>query len=160
MTNWPDLTPIHNAGTKIIHYHGESDFSIPTASSVRYWNSVREVMNPGTSYNDSVTAIDDFYKLFLVPGGSHCAVNPYEPNHPWPQTNLAVLIDWVENGVAPETLNATVLQGEHVGENQQICAFPLRPLWTGNGTSMECVYDQPSIDSWNYELDSFLLPVY
>ncbi|CAN8096113.1 unnamed protein product [Discula destructiva] len=160
MTNWPDLSPVKNAGTKIIHFHGESDYSIPTDSSVRYWNSVRSVLNPGATYNESVEATNEFYRLFLVPGGSHCAPNAYEPNGPWPQTNLAVLIDWVENGNAPETLNATVLQGANIGQNQQICAYPLRPLWANNGTTMECVYDQQSIDSFNYDLDSFFLPVY
>lgn len=160
MTNWPDLSPIKNAGGKIIHFHGESDPSIPSGSSVRYWNSVRSVLNPGATYNESVEAMNDFYKLFLVPGGSHCGGNANQPNGPWPQTNLAVLIDWVENGIAPETLNATVLQGANLGQKQQICAFPLRPLWANNGTTMECVYDQASIDSWDYDLDSFMLPVY
>ncbi|KAJ4389038.1 hypothetical protein N0V93_006500 [Gnomoniopsis smithogilvyi] len=159
MTNWPDLSPIQNAGTKIIHFHGESDYSIPTASSVYYWNSVRTILNPGATYNESVEAIDDFYRLFLVPGGSHCAPNAYEPNGPWPQTNLPILIDWVENGIAPETLNGTVLQGANIGQNQQICRYPLRPIWTNNST-MECVYDQESIDSWDYDLDAFKLPVY
>jgi hypothetical protein len=35
MTNWSDLTPFKKAGGKVIHYHGESDYSSPTASSVR-----------------------------------------------------------------------------------------------------------------------------
>lgn len=160
MVNWPDLSPYKDAGAKIIHVHGESDYSIPTASSVRYWDSVREVLNPGLSYNDSVEATNEFYKLFLVPGGSHCDVNTYEPNGPWPQDTLAQLIDWVENGVEPVTLNATVLQGANLGQNQQLCAYPLRPLWSNNGTTMDCVYDQASIDSWTFDLDSFLLPVY
>lgn len=160
MTNWPDLTPFQNAGGKVIHFHGESDYSIPTASSVRYWDSVRQVLYPGLSYNESVEALGEFYKLYLVPGGSHCAANAYEPNGPWPQTNLAVLIDWVENDNEPDTLNATVLQGEYLGENRQICAFPLRPRYASNSTTPECVYDQESLDTWIYDLDSFKLPVY
>ncbi|CZR55644.1 related to tannase precursor [Phialocephala subalpina] len=160
MTNWPDLSPFKKAGGKVIHFHGESDYSIPTASSVRYWESVREIMNPGLSYNESVAAQNEFYRLFLVPGGSHCAINDYEPNGPWPQTNLAVLIDWVEKDVVPVTLNATVLQGEFEGQNQQLCGWPLRPYWTQNGTMMDCVYDQTSIDSWMYDLDAFYMPVY
>lgn len=160
MTNWPDISPLKNSGAKILHYHGESDFSIPTASSVRYYESVRSILNPGATYNESIEAMNDFYKLFLVPGGAHCNYNPYEPNGPWPQTNLAVLIDWVENGKEPLTLNATVLQGENLGQSQQICAWPLRPLWANNGTSLECVYDQSSIDSWQYDLDAFAMPVY
>jgi tannase len=160
MTNWPDLSQFKAAGGKVIHFHGESDYSIPTASSVRYWESVRKIMNPHTPYNASVAAQQEFYRLFLVPGGSHCAVNAYEPNGPWPQTNLAVLIEWVEKGVVPVTLNATVLQGDYEGQNQQLCAWPLRPYWVDNGTIMDCVYDQKSIDSWMYDLDAFNMPVY
>jgi tannase len=160
MTNWPDLTPFKEAGGKVIHFHGESDFSIPTASSVRYWESVNKIMNPGLSYNESVAATQEFYRLFLVPGGSHCAPNAAESNGPWPQTALANLIDWVEKDVPPVTLNGTILLGQNKGQNQQICGWPLRPLFTGNGSNLECVYDQGSIDSWIYELDAFDMPVY
>lgn len=160
MTNWPDLTPFQKAGGKVIHFHGESDYSIPTASSVHYWESVRQIMYPGQSYNASTDALNEWYRLFLVPGGSHCAANAAEPNGPWPQTNLAVLINWVEQGVEPMTLNGTVLQGANKGQNQQICSWPLRPYWAENGTVMECQYDQQSIDSWHYDLNAFPMPVY
>lgn len=159
-TTWPDLTKFQASGGKILHYHGESDFSIPTASSVRYFESVRQIMYPGTSFNDTEDTLGDWYRLYLVPGASHCSTNINEPNAPFPQTNLAVLIDWVEKGMKPTTLNSTVLLGEHAGENQQICAWPLRPLWTNNGTSMECVYNQESLDTWIYDLDAFKMPVY
>jgi len=158
-TTWPDLTPFHEAGGKILHYHGESDFSIPTASSVHYRESVRKVMYPHLSYNASNNALNDWYRLYLIPGAGHCDVNPYQPNGPFPQTNLAVLIDWVEKGKKPETLNSTVLQGEHLGENRQVCAWPLRPRWRGGG-EMECEYDQRSVDQWQVELDAFKMPVY
>jgi tannase len=52
-TTWPNLTPFQAAGGKVIHYHGESDNSIPTASSVRYHQSVRQIMYPSLSYNES-----------------------------------------------------------------------------------------------------------
>lgn len=157
-TTWPDLTPFHSAGGKVLHFHGESDNSIPTASSVCYYESVRSVMYPNLSYNASVAALNDWYRLFLVPGAAHCSANANQPNGPFPQTNLAVLIDWVEKGVEPKTLNATVLAGENQGANEQICGWPLRPLWR-NGT-MECMYDQRSINSWLYDLDAIKLPVY
>lgn len=159
-TNWPDLTPFNNGGGKVIHYHGESDYSIPTASSVHYFESVRQIMYPGLSYNQSTQLLQDWYRLYLVPGGSHCAPNTAQPNGPWPQTNLAVMIDWVEKDVVPTTLNATVLAGDNIGSNQQICAYPLRPLWSGNGTSMSCVYDQASINTWQYTFPAFKLPLY
>ncbi|KAL4975513.1 tannase and feruloyl esterase [Aspergillus desertorum] len=159
-TTWPDLTPFHKAGGKVIHYHGDADYSIPTASSIRYWESVRHIMYPNMSYRDGADALNQWYRLYTVPGAGHCSPNSAMPNGPWPQTNLAVLIDWVENGVQPVTLNATVLQGENKGENQQLCAWPLRPLWRNGGETMECVYDQKSIDSWHYDLEGVPVPVY
>ncbi|TEY63540.1 hypothetical protein BOTCAL_0154g00080 [Botryotinia calthae] len=36
-TTLPDLTPFQSSGGKLLHYHGESDPSIPTAPSVHYW---------------------------------------------------------------------------------------------------------------------------
>lgn len=159
-TTWPDLTAFQEAGGKVLHLHGESDSSIPPASSVRYHESVRSIMYPDLSFNDSSAALADWYRFFLVPGAEHCAANSLQPNGPWPQTTLQTLIDWVEKDIAPDTLNGTVLQGEHAGESQQICAWPLRPYWTENGTKLECQYDQDSIDSWIYDLNAFNLPVY
>ncbi|KUL88943.1 hypothetical protein ZTR_03460 [Talaromyces verruculosus] len=158
-TNWPDLTPFQQAGGKVIHYHGESDNSIPTASSVRYWESVRSIMYPDLSYLEGADALNDWYRLFLVPGAAHCSPDPNQSNGAFPQTNLQVLINWVEKGVTPTTLNATVLQGSNKGKNEQICAWPLRPLWAKNGT-MSCVYDQTSLKTWHYDFDAVPMPVY
>ena len=158
-TTNPDLTAFHAAGGKLLHFHGESDNSIPTASSVRYHESVREIMYPGLSYNASNAALNEWYRLYLVPGAAHCSPNTYQPNGPFPQTNMAVMIEWVEKNIAPTTLNATVLLGTQKGKNEQICAWPLRPLWSGKG-AMSCVYDEASIASWQYDLDAFKLPIY
>lgn len=79
------------------------------------------------------------------------------PNGPFPQTNLQVLINGVEKDVKPTTLDATVLQGEYVDKNRQICAWPLRPTWKGK--KMECVYDKTSVDTWHYDF-KVPLPVY
>ncbi|KAF4553159.1 Tannase and feruloyl esterase-like protein 4 [Elsinoe fawcettii] len=157
-TTWPDLTTFRDNGGKVLTYHGESDDSIPAGSSVHYHESVRGIMYPDQNFNESSEALGDWYRLFLVPGAAHCSPNSRQPNGPFPQTNLAVLIDWVENGVVPTTLNATVLQGEQKGENRQICAWPLRPLWTDG--EMKCVYDQASIDTWMYDFAAYKLPLY
>ena len=159
-TTWPDLSTYHNAGGKVLHIHGESDYSIPTASSVRYWESVRSVMYSNLTYEDSVAELQDWYRLYLIPGAGHCSPSTQQPNGPFPQTTLQVLIDWVENDVVPTTLPATVLQGDEEGDEWEICTWPLRPLWTGNGTVFECVTDQASIDTWIYDLDAFDMPVY
>ncbi|KAI0426590.1 tannase and feruloyl esterase [Xylaria sp. FL1042] len=152
-TTWPDLSGVQAAGSKILHLHGEADSSIPAASSVRYWDSVRQIMFGGQSFDDGAAALDDFYRLYVVPGAEHCGANAAQPNGAWPSTTLQTVIDWVEGGVAPATLNST-------GSNASICRWPLRPLWSGNGTRFDCVSDQKSTDSWLYTLDAFYFPVY
>lgn len=159
-TTWPDLTRFASSGGKILAVHGESDASIPAASSVRYWDSVRGVMYPELSYNASTAKLQEFYRFFLVPGAAHCSPNAAQPNGAWPQTVMAQLVDWVEKGVAPELLDATVLLGGEKGQKREICLWPLRPVYRGDSGALECVYDQESIDSWHYELDAFKMPVY
>ncbi|RAK80753.1 tannase and feruloyl esterase [Aspergillus fijiensis CBS 313.89] len=151
---------LQQAGGKVLHFHGEHDPSVPTASSVHYYEAVRKIMFPNETLNTSAAALGEFYRLYLVPGMAHCGTNSEQPNGPFPQTNLAVMIDWVENGVVPVTLNSTVLQGYNEGEHQQICAWPLRPLWSNNGTTMNCVFDQASYDTWIYDFDAYKLPLY
>jgi tannase len=158
-TTLPDLTPFQSHGGKIIHFHGEQDDSVPTGSSVHYYESVRQIMYPNATYNASTAKLNDWYRLFLVPGAGHCGANSLQPNGPFPQMNLAVMIDWVENDVVPTTLNATVLQGDYVGRNEQICAWPLRPYWADNET-ITCQYDQASIDTWMYDFDAYKMPLY
>ena len=158
-TTLPVLTPFQSHGGKVLTYHGESDDSIPAASSVHFYESVRRIMYPDLDFNKSSEALGDWYRLFLVPGAAHCSSNSLQPNGPFPQTNLQVLINWVEKGVVPVTLNATHLAGDYKGQNARICAWPLRPIWKGN-TTMQCEYDQASIDTWMYGFDAFKLPLY
>ncbi|RBR13481.1 uncharacterized protein FIESC28_08181 [Fusarium coffeatum] len=57
-TTHPDLTTFKEAGGKLLHYHCESDPSIPAGSSVHYWQSVRSIMYPKLS---------DKNQFYLVP---------------------------------------------------------------------------------------------
>ncbi|KAJ5712374.1 hypothetical protein N7493_008842 [Penicillium malachiteum] len=130
-TTWPDLSVWHDAG--------------------------RKIMYPNLSYNQSIAELDDWYRLFLIPGGAHCGANSLQPIAPWPETTFSTLIDWVENGIEPKTLNGNI---QSTGKQQQICGWPLRPLFTNNGTDAECVHDQKSIGTWKYDLDAFKMPTF
>lgn len=160
-TVWPDLTDFQSHGGKVIHYHGESDFSVPTDSSVIYQESVRRTMYPNMTYNASYAAMDDWYRLFLIPGAGHCSPSDTQPNGPWPQDTLGALIQWVEKGITPQTLNGTVLQGANLGQTEQICSFPLRPSWSSNSSDVQCVYpDEDALGTWYPYLNSIPFPVY
>ena len=158
-TNWPDLEVFHNSGGKVIHFHGESDPSVPSDSSVIYHDAVRQIMYPNKTFDESYDSLHDWYRLFLIPGAAHCSINPEQPNGPFPHNVLESVIDWVENGINPTELNATVSGGTSSEADQKICSFPLRPLWKNNHT-MECVHDKKSIDTWLPKLDSIPIPVY
>ncbi|KAL4877111.1 Tannase/feruloyl esterase [Aspergillus karnatakaensis] len=158
-TTLPDLTPFQKAGGKLLHYHGESDNSIPAASSVHYWQSVRKIMYPSLSFNESLEEMADWYQFYLIPGAAHCGANSLQPG-PYPQDNMATMIDWVENGQQPGRLNATVSSGDYEGEVQRLCRWPERPLWRNEESEFECVRDQESFESWTYEFPAFKVPVY
>lgn len=134
---------------------------------------MRQTMYGNLSLLDGAAAMGEWYRLFLVPGAGHCAANPAQANGkiilssttnileapslnsskgPFPQTNLQVMIDWVEQDVLPVTLNATHLAGNNTGANAQLCAWPYRPLWAANGTE-ECVFDEASYKTWIYDLN-------
>lgn len=155
----PDITPFQSSGGKLLHFHGESDPSIPAASSIHYWQSARSIMYGNLSPDESISALQDWYQLYLIPGAAHCGTNSLQPG-PYPQNNMDIMIDWVENGVQPTRLNATVSSGTYEGETQMLCQWPTRPLWHGNSSTFDCVNDQKSIDSWTYTFPAFKLPVY
>ncbi|KAL2798163.1 Tannase/feruloyl esterase [Aspergillus keveii] len=158
-TTLPDLTPFQASGGKLLHYHGESDPSIPAASSVHYWQAVRSIMYPDLSAAKSLEALSDWYQFYLVPGAAHCGTNSLQPG-PYPQNNMEIMIDWVENGVKPSRLNATVSSGDYEGETQMLCQWPKRPLWKKGSDDFECVNHEKSIESWTYEFPAFKVPVY
>ncbi|KAI1396612.1 feruloyl esterase-like protein B precursor [Hypoxylon fuscum] len=152
-TTWPDLDPFKSAGGKVIHVHGEADSSIPAGSSVHYYESVRNTMYGDLGYGESIAAMDEFYRLYLVPGGSHCGSNQDQPAGGWPATTLQTVIEWAEKGIAPSAL-------DNAGDIDTLCKWPLRPLWSGNGTAFDCVSDDASTESWIYTFDAFKYPVY
>jgi tannase len=59
-TDWPDLSAVRDNGGKILHYHGESDNSIPAGSSVLYHDAVRQAMYPDRGVDDGYAQLSDF----------------------------------------------------------------------------------------------------
>lgn len=117
-----DLTSFYENGGRLMHYHGEAGTSIPPASSIHYHESVREVMYPNMTFEAGNEALNEWYRFYLVPGAAHCATNDQQPNTPFPKNSFAALINWVENGVVPTTLNGTVPAGSpYAGESGEIC---------------------------------------
>ncbi|KAJ5758775.1 hypothetical protein N7520_005931 [Penicillium odoratum] len=87
-----DLTEFKNAKGKMITWHGMKDQLIFFNGTVDYYSRVLE--------NDP--KVHDYYRLFLAPGAEHCTAGIGW----YPGDSFQALVDWVENGIAPDTLRA------------------------------------------------------
>ncbi|KAI8980133.1 feruloyl esterase-like protein [Trametes punicea] len=136
----PNLTafagPPHNG--KLIQYVGWADQLISPGNSVHYYETVHEFTLANTTMD-----IDDYYRLFLVPGMNHChggfaanafgsveqASNDNPPLSFDPQHNiLAAIVRWVEQGVAPDSIIAANYKDNNftngVGFTRPLCRYP------------------------------------
>jgi len=77
----------------------------------------------------------DVARLFFAPGVAHCAGGPgAQPDNP-----LNQLVDWVENGKAPSSLNGVVRDPSTgaVTATRPICMYPNVAVYEGHGPTTE-----------------------
>jgi feruloyl esterase len=143
----PDLRSYRARGGRLIQYHGWGDAAIPAQDSIDYYEMVRAFMmkfpnGPGNSPGP----IDDFYRLFLVPGMGHCGGgigpnvfgngNTVAGAKTDPERDLMTALDlWVEKGIAPDHFVGT---GKVVGDpakvlTRPLCVYPKTARYNGTG---------------------------
>ena len=87
-------------------------------------------------YYDAVTAGDstvhDYYRLFFAPGLGHCSGGP----GPYPNATFESLRVWVEDGVAPETIEATTV-GVTPAITRELCPYPKQQVYNGSEYTCE-----------------------
>jgi hypothetical protein len=113
------LTAFRARGGKLLIVHGLADPIFSAYESVDY---IRRV---GAEYGERAA---DFARLFLVPGMGHCAGGAATGSF----DALGALVDWVEQGPAPQTIMAS---GTLVFPNRTrpLCPFPQYARYTGSG---------------------------
>ena len=108
----PDLTAFRGRGGKLIVWHGWSDQRVPPLNSIEYRAAVERFF---AKAGGGSTTIDDFYRLFLLPGLAHeVAAFDYQ----------TALENWVERGVAPDLVVAPASPGVDP-RRTTVCSFPL-----------------------------------
>ena len=137
----PNLGAFKARGAKILMYSGWADPVGPPMDAVNYYRRVEEVMG-GRKKTES------FFRLFMVPGMAHCRGGPgpnsfgglstiaspqnkIDPEH----DVLSSLVQWVENGLAPDHIVATHLTNDTIDRTRPICPYPKVARWNGAGSS-------------------------
>ncbi|MFJ5921160.1 tannase/feruloyl esterase family alpha/beta hydrolase [Kitasatospora sp. NPDC092948] len=123
-----DLSAFRRAGGKLLTWHGDADQLIPTRGTVDYRKRVEDRMGGSAK-------VDDFYRVFLAPGVSHCALNDVD--------DLAALTAWVEQGKAPDVLHATLPTADGRTVAREVCRYPMVSRYTHGdpnaASSFRCV---------------------
>jgi hypothetical protein len=115
-TSDADLSSFRAAGGKMITWHGLVDPLIFPNGTSEYYEHVLQ-HDPDAR---------DFYRFFEVPGTLHCSDGP----GPFPKDTLGSLVRWVEEGVAPNVLEATSLT-DGVEIRRDLCQYPLVSRYNG-----------------------------
>ena len=98
------------------------------------------------SANDKLVRTQKYARLFMVPGMYHCAGGP-GPNV---FDAITPLVNWAENGVAPETILATKFVNNTppaVEMTRPLCVYPKVARYIGSGpanmaANFTCVPDE------------------
>lgn len=90
----PDLSAFANGNGKLIVWHGWSDPHISPLNSIAYYTAVRQQIGAEKT--------DAFVRLYVFPGMYHCS----NGEGPYQIDLLTPMMAWVEDGVAPDAIEA------------------------------------------------------
>jgi pimeloyl-ACP methyl ester carboxylesterase len=122
-TDDDNLQRFRKLGGKVLMWHGEADQLIPPRGTLNYYQRL-------VTGNGGVRHVDDFVRLFMAPGVAHCSGGA-GPN---PVGTFEAVVDWVENGVAPDTILASRSLPGGATRTRPLCAYPKTAMWTGAGS--------------------------
>ncbi|KXH67303.1 tannase and feruloyl esterase [Colletotrichum salicis] len=132
----PDLGGFREAGGEMIAWHSINDEAITINAMRRYYGKVVEF----DGGREGGVETPEYFGFFEVPGITLCAA---PKGAGFPLRALDALRGWVEEGVAPEKLDAVVLglaEGEMAESKAPFCKFPL--VAKAVGTEWTCVERQ------------------
>jgi feruloyl esterase len=115
----PDLHRFKGGGGKMIVSYGNLDQIIPPNGHYNYMQRLFAKVG-------GVSKTQDFYRYYVFPNAGHCGGAG--------MTNKVLfdaLVNWVENGVAPDYLVAQV----NPTRSRKICMYPNTPVYVGSGST-------------------------
>jgi feruloyl esterase len=108
-------------GGKLIMTYGWADQVLQPMMGVNYYEQAVTANGPNG---------DEFIRLFMVPGMTHCAggVGPDQND------SVSAIIDWVEGGVAPDRIVARKIEDGAVTRSRPLCPYPEVARYDGSGS--------------------------
>lgn len=105
---------------KLIFYHGDSDPWFSALDTLDYYKEM-------AAANGGLPAVSQWSQFYLVPGMSHCGGGPSLDEFDL----LGALTNWVEKGVAPQSVIAT--GRAFPGRSRPLCPYPQHAQYKGQG---------------------------
>lgn len=122
-----DLSAFRANGGKIIMWHGSADPLVAPTQTVRYYEQVM-------AREGGAVAVQQYFRFFEAPGLGHCWILPSR-SAPEAFDPLTAIENWVEHGIAPESITArpSQRQGNSLTVTQvRYRPYPLAPLVVGS----------------------------
>jgi feruloyl esterase len=119
-----NLSAFRARGGKLLITYGWADAILQPRMGVDYYEKAS-----AANGRDST----DFMRLFMVPGMAHCAggLGPDQYDA------VTAVIDWVEKGVAPDSLVASKSVNGQVTRSRPLCPYPQVARYRGQGSTDE-----------------------
>ena len=119
-----DLSRFQRSGGKLLLYHGWSDPIIAATRTIDYYEDVQRELGRRRTRK--------FARLFLAPGLSHCGGG----TGPGYFDYFTALENWVEQGVAPESIVAWHFadDGSGIDRTRPLCPYPQVARYEGHGS--------------------------
>lgn len=112
-----DLHDARKRGAKILMWHGGADQLIPWRQSVHYYRETAERFG-------GFKHLQSWFRFYLAPGVTHCGGGA----GPQPQALFDTMVNWVENGVAPDSILST---NTTLG-SRPMCPYPQTAIYNGS----------------------------
>ena len=106
----PDLSAFKTNGGKLLSYFGWADPDINPLTLIKYREDVKKLDEE----------VDEYFRVFMIPGMFHCAGGAGSDQF----DAMTPLIDWVEKGQAPKTLELWQADGDKRVKQALSCMHP------------------------------------
>lgn len=128
----PDIGAFVQRGGRLLMYHGWADPQTPAGNTIAYRRAVEDRIGKARAAES--------IRLFMAPGVGHCSggdgPDRFDP--------VAALVRWVEDGVAPDRIEAALVRDGKTVRTRPLCTEGAVAVWDGRGdtnlaASFSCV---------------------